>query len=199
MKNYIVLGLLILATVVSGCKKDEEDKKPSSYFEYDGKTYELKHGFLENWGPTGLSSYNLDLILLSDSFVLHETGDVLDSITGVGEGLYFEMFASKNDELPAGDYNYNASSYQSGTYDYADFIINYNLETEQGTFFEIAGGKVAVTRNGANYELTFDCTTSNGKSLKGQFKGSLRYFDFDIEMATPFKDHFQRSSIKPEK
>ncbi|MCU0359003.1 MAG: hypothetical protein MUE95_15685, partial [Cyclobacteriaceae bacterium] len=94
MKLNVVIALMITVVTLIGCKKDDEAKKPASYFEYDGKTYELANGFLENWGPTPVSSFNLDLILLSDSFVLHETGEVLDSITGVGDGLYFEMFAT---------------------------------------------------------------------------------------------------------
>ena len=196
MKNYLRIALLIMVIALIGCKKDEEDKKPDSYFEYDGKVYELSYGFLENWGQATETSFNLDLIMLSDSFVLHETAGVLDSITGVGEGLYFEMFASKNDELPAGDYNYNATSFQAGTYDYGDFVINYNLETEQGTIYEITGGKVTVKRNGTSYEMTFDCTASNGKKLAGRFKGNLRYFDFDFEMSSPFQNHFQSISQK---
>lgn len=174
------IAVLILIVFVSGCKKDKNDSASSNKFTYNGADYNLSKGFLENYGMGSNGVYNLDLTMLSSNFTIHERGGAIDSISGTGDGLYFETYTSLPGKLDVRDYVYDANSTgANGTFDFGMLILGYNVSAETGTVFEITAGKISVTNNGSEYEISVNCTASNGKTITGYFKGSLNYYNYD--------------------
>ncbi|WP_163716811.1 hypothetical protein [Mangrovibacterium lignilyticum] len=186
MKNKFrfLLSLVLFVALFSGCGKDDDEKdtsNPSNYFKVDGKYYELKVGYLQNWGMDEgfYEGYNTDLVLVSDGFSLG--GESLD-LSGAGDALYFEMYSSQSDQLDVGDYVYSSSEpYPTGSFDYGEYYIGYDISTDE---YDDAGfftnGTVSVSKSGSTYEITVVCTTSTGKSVTGYFKGSLTVLDLDL-------------------
>jgi hypothetical protein len=179
MKN--VTGFLIVAFVLSiffmGCKKD--DDTPKNQMKYNDVEYDLSQGFLESYGKWGNNTANsFALILLSPGFTAHDEYGEIDSVSGIGHGIVFDMFATSPDKLDVGDYIYvSVGSGNAGTFDYANGVFDYNAQTEEGGEFDINGGKLTVVQNGDTYELKFDCTTEEGKQVTGFYKGSLKYYN----------------------
>lgn len=175
-----IIVLLFFSLFIGGCKKDNKDEASKSYFTFNNTEYNLAKGFLENYGKSGDEGYNLDLTLLSDAFVIHESSGEIDSITGTGSGINFEIFTSQSTKLDVKEYVYDATeSGADGTFDFGMMVINYNAATEMGELLEITGGKVTVVSNGSDYEININCTTSNGKTITGHFKGPLKYYNYD--------------------
>ena len=184
MKNLskFIVAAFMLSVFFMGCKKD--DDTPKNHMTYNDTEYDLSQGVLENYGQVSRSSvYNFDLVLLSSGFVIHDSNGEFDSLSGSGHGIVFELFTSSFDDLAVGDYVYDAQSESAGTFDYANGVLDYDMETETGTEFEINGGKLTVVQNGNEYEVNFDCTTTvNGKKITGFYKGSLKYYDYHDDL-----------------
>lgn len=172
-------AVLLLSLFVSGCKKDEEETV-KNYFNYNGTEFILSQGFLENYGKYEAGEgNNIDLTLLSSAFTIHEKNGEVDSVSGTGNALYFEIFTSLTDKLDIRDYVFDGTeSFAAGTFDFGMVGMDFNLATETGTAFEITGGKVSVTANGPEYEITINCTASNGKTITGYYKGPLKYYNY---------------------
>ena len=145
--------------------------------------YDLAQGILENYRKLDeAEDYNIDLVLISSGFVVHEVGGEIDSLSGEGHLIYFEMFTSDPNKLALGDYNYDPNETgKAGTFDDGGCLLNYDTQTEQGTFLEISGGKITVVQNGDTYEFNFDVITEGGKHITGFFKGSIKYYDYSDE------------------
>jgi len=172
------IAILLLSLFVSGCKKDEK-KTVKNYFNYNGTEYILTQGFLENYGKYGDQGYNIDLSLLSSSFTIHQSNGEIDSVSGIGDALVFQIYTSLPSKLDVKDYTYDATgSGADGTFDWGMVAMDYNASTSNGTQYEITGGKVSVTSNGSEYEITINCTASNSKTITGYYKGSLKYYNY---------------------
>ena len=178
MKSIIstLAVIFLLCIAITGCKKDKNDTK-KNVLKVDGTEYDISKGFLQYYGGNG-SVYNIDLNLISSGITVHETLGLPDSASGIGHAIYFEMYTSSIDKLALGDYTYNFSSQAAGSFDYADYILNWNLSQQHNpTFIEITSGTVKVIKSGAEYELSFSGTDKNNKTISGYYKGSLTYYD----------------------
>lgn len=175
-----IIAILLLSLIVGGCKKDKEETV-KNYFNYNGTEFTLSKGFLENYGKSAANEgNNIDLTLLSSAYTIHVKNGEVDSISGTGDALYFEMFTSLPDKLDVRDYLYDETeSFAAGTFDIGMVGMGFNMDTETGSNFDITGGKVSVTSNGSEYEITINCTTSNGKTITGYYKGPLVYYNYD--------------------
>ena len=178
MKNVsnFLIAAFMLSIFFVGCKKD--DDTPKNQMQYKDVEYDLSQGFLESYGKLGdNTANNYSLILLSSGFTTYEEDGEIDSISGIGHGIVFDLFATRTDKLDIGDYLYvSEGSGNAGTFNYANGVLNYNAQTEEGVEFDIDGGKLTVVQNGDTYELKFDCTTEEGKQITGFYKGSLKYY-----------------------
>jgi hypothetical protein len=183
---FLLLGALIVGILFTGCKDDEEDDGPSgNYMKYGDTEYELSQGFLENYGKfVREPGYNLDLTFISSGFTVHESDGEIDSLSGTGHGIYFEMFTVNNNRLEIMTYQYDPDeTEEAGTFDYADGVLDYNIEAEEGTMFYIDQGTVTVSKNEGEYEISFDCRDEDGAAVTGYYKGTLKYYDYDVRTA----------------
>jgi hypothetical protein len=184
MKNLFkpLVAILLLILFIAGCKKDKKETV-NNQVTYNGTEFILSQGFLENYGKSAADEgNNIDLTLLSSSFTIHEKNGEVDSVSGTGDALYFEIFTSFPDKLDVRDYTFDGTeTFAAGTFDYGMIGMGFNMETELGLAFQITGGKVSVTNVGSNYEITINCTVSNGKTITGYYKGPLKYYNYDMK------------------
>jgi len=174
----IVLGFLAITFLGVQCNDDDSSSEQSS-INYNNQTYSLNKGILENYGNIRGTGYNLDLTLLSSGLVVHVTDNMIDSISGTGNGINFELFSTNQSALNVGDYTYYADSKGNpGTFYFGKVILNFNIATETGINLDLTGGIVSVTRSGTEYELTFNCTASDGKAVTGYYRGPLTYYNY---------------------
>jgi hypothetical protein len=177
----LVVSVLAISLLIGSCSKDTVDTNTNEQIKnsitYDGKIYYLNGGFLEYYGIIQGTGYNIDLILITSGLTPVITNGQVDSITGTGSGINFELFSSNSTALEVGDYTFDASSSGSpGTFDFGNAIFNFNTTTGTGATQDINGGKVTIKSNGSIYELSFNCTAADGKSVTGYYKGSLNYY-----------------------
>ena len=182
-----ILTIILLSLIIfAGCKKDSKESTFNNYIKYDGKTYDLDKGLIENWGQWDEDeAYNLDLYLISSGITLIESGDDWDIASGKGHGIYFEMYASSSTQLDNGTYDYDAWGWEAGTFDYGWVSINYDVALDDAEIDQdIEGGTVTINKSGDTYEITINCTDEDGKSVTGYYKGTLKYYDYDKKKST---------------
>lgn len=193
MKNLktAFVALLAISIFIISCKDDEEPEK-SNQMTIAGVEYELSYGVIENYGIwSSVEAHNFDVTLLSSGFTVHEVNEEIDSISGIGNGISFELFSSDSTDLAVGEYVYDANEEgNAGTFIYAGAVTNYNIETGEGPEYDITGGKVTVNQNGSTYELSIDCTTDDNKTITGYYKGGLTMYDYsDDKKSAMIKNH----------
>lgn len=172
----LLIGLIAISTLSFQCSDDNATQRNA--ITYQNEVYNIDKGVLEFYGNIRGSGNNIDLTLLSASLTIHETDGLIDSISGTGNGVNFEMFTTGTTALQVGDYTFDTDSTgNSGTFDYGNVILEYNTATNQGTNLDITAGVVSVKSAGAVYEITFNCTLENGNGLTGYYKGPLKYYD----------------------
>lgn len=173
-KWILLLAAFIMPAFFVACSDDDEDK---NYFKYDGETYELSHGMLVYYGQWWGDGYNFDLFLFSDGIQFSE--EDMD-FSGTGHGIFFELYGPSESNLSSGTYNYDPDdSGDPFTFYYADFVINYNIDTDAGTIVDIEGGTVKIERSGSSYKITIDAVAEDGKPVTGYFSGTLPQYDIE--------------------
>ncbi len=168
----------MMSFIIFACTKEGDAPEMKNSITYNNVQYDVSKGLLEYYGNIQGSGQNIDLILLSPGLTPVITNDQVDSITGIGNGIYFEIFTANSSTLDIRDYSFDAThSGSPGTFDDGNAIFNFNTVTGSGTSLDLTAGKLTVISNGPVYELTFKCTGDDGKSITGYYKGSLQYYD----------------------
>lgn len=179
MKKFKVALLIFSAIffVLFACKKDEETHSVNQ-ITYNGENFELSKGIIESYGNfQGDEAFNFDVILLSSGFTVYEFNGEPDSVSGTGNAIVMEFYSSDSTNLASGEYRYDVTRV-AGTFDYAEAVIDFNTETEEGTELEITGGTIMVSNKGSNYEFSFRLETSEQISLNGYYLGPLTRYDY---------------------
>jgi len=163
-KLKLVLILLFISFVVFySC---EDDSSPKNYFKYDGKTYTLSDGYIEDYGPNN-GSFDWDVYIISSK--LNYNGDWF---TGTGHIIYLDLNTSSENGLVTGIYTFS-SERSVFTFVDAGAGINFNMDTESGTIVDVIGGTVEITISGNEVLFEFNLITNTTKTIKGRFKGVL--------------------------
>lgn len=134
----------------SEATEEQDNGDASNSFTYDGSTFSLGGGEVEDYGDFLDGYRNYD-------FYLYENNQLNSSY-----GIYFELFSLGESSFSSGTYSYSSTPVQGNFFEYANLIF-----FESDTFLEAAGGSVAVTISGNTYTLVFDLTLDDGKNLKG--------------------------------
>lgn len=178
--RIIPVLLISLATIIitlGGCEK--EDSTQNNHMLYNGVEYQLDKGVLQSYGKwDGSDGYGQDLVLLSPGFVIHENGGELDSVSGIGHGIVFDFYSNSIAKLDVGKYTWDENEDGNPfTLVYADAVINWSVETGEGTEIDAIAGEVTVVSNDGEYELIFFLTMEDGSLLSGYYKGSVTQYD----------------------
>ena len=169
---------LLAGLVLFNCKKDEE-VGPKNTINIEGAEYDLSQGLLIDYGPYAANEPNAQVLFLYSSGVkIHEVGGKLDSTSGSGHAIYFEISSSVSKALTEGEYLFNPyPPFKAGTFLYSYAVFKANFVTFDGEFYEMAEGKITVKKEGVNYVISFDCTETDGKHITGFYKGPLKVYD----------------------
>lgn len=171
------MGLLFIPT--NSCKDDDnkdKDEETVNYFKVGGEYSELSKGALINFGTDDYyEGYNFDLYLVTSG--ISDNGG--DEPTGSGVMIYFELFTSSSTALASGVYNYDEESdiYPVGTFDYADYCLDWSDEKEDNTYIEFVSGKVTVSKTGDEYILNISGKDEFGNTITGYYKGLLTIYN----------------------
>ena len=153
---------------------------------YENEIYDLGFGFLQYWGVVSDNVYNFDILLFSNSF----------SSSDVGNGIYFELFCASATDIVDGEYQFNRSSLAPFTFDYSDFILDYNVTTEIGISGLVSAGSTYIEKTGSTYKIFMNCTSSEGKSIIGYYEGALQYSDESGGIKSDFQSRLKSLPIK---
>lgn len=172
--------LLIVAILMIGCKKDSNEEAKKNAIVYNGEEYDLSTGYLEYYGKvSGKESYNMDLTLISSGLKVHELNGEIDSVSGIGNVLYFEVFTSDSNSLDSRTFLFDPeATYEPGTFDYGAVGLNLNVITFEGDYFAVVDGSLKINKKGDEYEVAVNCRNGTGKSITAYFKGPLIYYDY---------------------
>lgn len=175
--SVLLISIAGIVLTLSGCRK--KDSTPINHLLYNGVEYPLDKGVLESNGKyNGSDGYSLDLVLLSPGFIVHEINNELDSISGIGNGIGFELYSNSIDKLDAGKYTWDENEDGNPfTLVYSDAVFNWNMETSDGLEVEAIDGEVMVVSNDGEYELVFFLTMEDGSSMSGYYKGAITQYD----------------------
>ena len=170
MKNLLfTLIALVAFTSIVGCKKDKDDDMDTkSEFTYDGTTYSLANGYIDDFGSNGNGSFDWDVIITSSSITVDSVGD----FSGMGDLVYLDLNSSDSTGLVAGTYNWSTTREISSIVD-GSIGIDLDLATLMGTNISASAGTVDVAINGTETTITFNLTFADGKTVSGEWKGVL--------------------------
>lgn len=168
MKNFKLALLLLLISFIA-FNSCEKDSKPKNHFKYDGKTYLLDKGFIEEWGSNGNGSYDFDVYLASSSI---NYSAVDEEFSGVGHAVYLDLNTSSEYGLVNGTYTYSS---ERNVFTFVDsgVAIDADFDNETGTFLDMVGGTIDITITNGEVLIEFDLTTTANKTITGRFKGFL--------------------------
>jgi hypothetical protein len=175
------IGLsLTFIMMLAGCKKDSNDDVSTNAIKFDNKEYILASGYLEYYGKvTGRASYNMDLTILSSGFTVHETSGQIDSVSGIGNILYLEIFTADS-TIDSQTYTFDpAETHEAGTFDHGAVGLNLDVMTYEGEFFAIASGSFKINKKADDYEVTLNCRNNAGKDITAYFKGPMKYYNYE--------------------
>lgn len=181
MSHFTKLFFLfvIVSFIFFGCKKEDE-VAPKNIVTYDGTDFEISSGLILNFGQLSTSQGNAQVLFLYSSGIkIHESGGKIDSTSGNGHTVYFEIFSPASTILGDGEYTFDPYfTYKEKTFSNSYTVFNANYSTSEGEFHEIFSGKVIVKKEGNDYIITFDCKEDlAGKQLTGFYKGALKVYD----------------------
>ena len=106
MKKLVQIVLIVLAINFLNVQCNKDNTITKNAITYQNQVYNIDKGTLENYGIIHGTGNNLDLTLLSNGFTIHETNGLIDSISGTGNGIYFEMYTTGTTALAVGDYTF---------------------------------------------------------------------------------------------
>lgn len=172
---------LFTLSIFSGCKNDNEEIVPQSEITFDGATYELANGLLIDYGQYSKSEGNQQVLFLySSGITIHGAEGEIDSTSGKGHVVYFDIYSPVSNVLGDGAYAFdNSSTFLSKTFGgFSYVVLNADYITSGGEVHEIIAGKVTVKKAGDIYDISFDCVEgSDGKKISGFYHGALKFYD----------------------
>ena len=160
--SVFLIPIIVLLLFTAGCPPI--DTTGSGSFMYDGTTYSLTNGALEDYGRG-----DFDLVLASSDLNAARW-------TGTGYYVWFDLVAPTTIGAP-------------GRYDWAatdDFILweggitfDYNADTDRGTWIDadwseaVSEDYVSISRDGRTYTVEFSVTLIDGMIVTGSYTGPL--------------------------
>ena len=105
IKISFFFSIVFLGWSMMACLPNQEEQQsyiyPSSSFKYKQNQFNLKKGFMINYGKRNRTEqgYNINLNLISADLEIMEENGVIVSSKGFGHLLFFEMFSENSKEL----------------------------------------------------------------------------------------------------
>lgn len=175
--SKISMGALVLAIGFTSCKKDKDDDSngnggstAKNEMTIKGNSSTIIGGLQSDYGMVDSNIYNFDLLLWSDSIVYV---DSTESIAGIGNILYFEMFTSSSTGLATGTYIFS-NNLNANTFDIGEAAVNFDTETETGDeLIETNSGTVTIDKDGDTYIIDIEMADGAGGTITAHYEGTL--------------------------
>lgn len=180
MKN--IFFLIALGIFLTNCSKDENESN-SNGFVYNGNHYETPKGFLEEREIIESNDGRRYITYFVSNSVEWNNGDF--SFNGNFNAIVFWIISSSTSELASGTYEFDffdlnddASVYFPGTIAQLNVNPNATVESDELEVGENTTGTVSISKSSGNYKIKYSFTLENGKSVTGEFEGSLQNISF---------------------
>lgn len=210
MKTVKYFALFLFLTCFVACGSDDDNKgdvqeSGAGSFSYDGETYNLKAGIIDNdgtdWSDDNSTEYYFTLFTSELNF--DQDGDPIPKDNKLSL-LDFNLFSQDANKPKTGLYNFDEDDNVNYTIEDASAIINLTFNTvdgdlEIGDFDELiyaTAGKVELHQSGSTYEMDFEFTMTNftmtnSKVLTGHYKGKMLTFEYDDDWRPAKKSFFK--------
>lgn len=177
MKSYFKLSLatLITLSVLSSCKKDDDDVAPDTNISqtikgtitYDSKNFNIGNGLLENYGKNdSLETYDFDLNLYNGTLSYNQFEE---DFQGIGDIFYLDFNTNSSTGLESGTYTVTSDEVS----DEANKIVYASLFVSgENTFVDILSGSAVVTRSNDTYAIVFKGKTDSDKDIEFNYSGT---------------------------
>ncbi len=189
MKNSIkfLIVLFVMSSVFAGCDKDKDKDDdtdsvvvaPTNYFMHGTTSYDISQCLMFGYGEYQPGIFSIDINFITPGITLHQSNGQIDSTSGNGNIVYFELMTSDATLLDVGTYTYSdGTTSEIKTFEYGGAIIDYKSDgTGDETEYEVASGTLTVISNSSTIEITYDCIDLTGNVLKGHYKGAYTFID----------------------
>ena len=164
--------LIAVGMIFISCNKDDEGELPTNGFTYDGTTYALAGGFIEDFSENfGLNSRDYDIYLVSSGISYSQTNE---EFTGSGEIIYLDLNVNSTSQFVPGTFTWSTTRLPNTIVD-GGIGIACNVVSGSCSFEDDAnGGTVTVSQNGTTFIIDFTLTLSNGQAVTGSYSGTLQ-------------------------
>ena len=183
MKTKLInIGMIAIVLFISltACKKDEKVKNNS--FRYNQKEAEIGTAMGIRFGESDIAGvYDVFMMLFEKTLTVHMKDGVPDSLSGKGDILFIDFLTDNINEITPGEYNLNTSSAVSKAFTIVSEesgvlvnIVSFN-EYPAGSL-QLYSGKVAVAKNGDEFEITLNLNTNVNSTITGYYKGKINMY-----------------------
>lgn len=195
---FIMLAFVLMGTSFVACGDDDDDDDDDDNntnpvavnmaMELGGMTYDLDKGAIILYGGDATDGYQNDITLLSPSITLDVTGQVLDTVYGIGNTFYLECMTEDAMGMTDGTYTYDTLTMPKMTFmgGYHSLVYDYGNDLG-GTFVDIISGTLTVAHEGTMLVLGFTGKDDIGQDVKMGYKGDLNVIDFSKKGSRTFK------------
>ena len=203
MKTLKYLAVVCFLSIFVACSSDDDnnnnDDGPAAMgtFTYNGKTYQLTTGVIENEGE-GYGDYDSIEYLISfttselgkdDEGDFYPTDDKFSIID-------FSLFSENGEKPKVGTYHFDSDNNVDFTFDYVTALINVEVdwdEVDPGAIdlddpnvsiedlTSAKSGTIEIHESGETYDIDFEFTMYNNKKIKGNYTGDLHMYDDEID------------------
>ncbi|BDD11790.1 hypothetical protein FUAX_42220 (plasmid) [Fulvitalea axinellae] len=187
-----ISGLLLIALILSlylaSCSSDNDDEGTTkNSVTLNDASYTLSDGLFIDYGA-GQTHYNKDFYVIDGQFVQQTTnGSNGYDVENAKLMIVAEMYSLGTEKFVPGTFEYidGQTATPDDVKDISFFypalaVIDSNDDgkfTQTDTSFPIKGGKVTVSGTSPNYEVSYEVTLDNGKTMKGSFSGAFKSID----------------------
>jgi hypothetical protein len=182
-KLHLTLFILSISFLLfSNCKK-ECDCKNQGRLEFEGNTLALDKAILENWGEHERDEAyegNRQVVgVFSPEVTIHYSDSDVDSMSGLGHGILFELFADEPNNFNSSGFTFSAE-YTTGTFSfglvYHDFLFEHDDWLEEEF---INSGNLTLTANDGELTLEFTGCFESGELVTAYYYGEYIFLEIN--------------------
>lgn len=190
MNLKLLLLLLLTGVFFVACEEEEEKDDEKNIITYDGLSYTMKDGVLEDYGSGSPhvenTHYNYNVVI-ADAPLKLITGNDGETHWRFGDGSTFgidiELYSPGTNSFNTGTFNYLdwyddglTQADFDGKYFFADGSVFFISGNTQSVYL-VTSGTIKVSGSSLDYSIEFDLIINNGKAIKGNYSGSFKYDD----------------------
>lgn len=173
--------ILIISLITFGSCKKDCDCNNQNRLEFDNKTISLNKAILENWGEhvqdEAYEGYRLIVGAFSPEVTIHSSNSDVDSLSGLGHGILFELFSGSPNNFNTTDFTYSAD-HSSGTFSfgviYNDFLFDHDDWLEEEF---INKGNLSLTAKDGILTLEFTGYFEAGGYVTAYYSGEYLFLE----------------------